>query len=322
MRIIVYGVGAIGGVVAAALALSGQEVVGIARGRMLKAIRANGLLLDSERGREVARFECVGHPNEITFQPDDAVLLCVKGQDTAAALADLRAAGLTDQPVFCCQNGVANEPLALRFFPNVHAVTVMMPASYIEPGEVSIFCQPSFGMFDIGRFPGGHDGDDEAVAEVLNAANIATLVRNDAMAPKYGKLILNLGNITGALLPPGAECAEFDGPLREEGKAVLKAAGIAWEDVGKTERRAKHMQDRAGGDAGRPGNSTTQSLARATGSVETDWLNGEIVQLARLHGVAAPLNARVQALSVEMIAEGGKPGSLSVAELRERLFSA
>jgi 2-dehydropantoate 2-reductase len=31
MRIIVYGVGAIGGTVASAVALSGQEVVGIAR---------------------------------------------------------------------------------------------------------------------------------------------------------------------------------------------------------------------------------------------------------------------------------------------------
>ncbi|MGR3792656.1 ketopantoate reductase family protein [Vannielia sp. SX4] len=320
MRIIVYGVGAIGGVVAAALALSGQEVIGISRGRMLEAIREKGLLLDSERGREIARFECVGHPSEITFRPDDAVLLCVKGQDTAAALADLRAAGLTDQPVFCCQNGVANEPLALRFFPNVHAVTVMMPASYLEPGEVQIHCQPKFGVFDIGRFPGGHDEADAAMAEALNLANIATEVRDDAMAPKYGKLILNLGNITGALLPPGADCAEFDGPLRDEGKAVLKAAGIAWEDVGKTERRAKFMQKRGDNVQGRAGNSTTQSLARATGSVETDWLNGEIVQLARQHGVPAPLNARVQSLSVEMMAGGGKPGSLTTHTLRTRLF--
>ena len=319
MRIIVHGVGAIGGVTAAALALSGQEVVGVARGWMLEAIREKGLLLDSERGRELARFECVGHPEEIDFRPDDAVLLCVKGQDTVAALCDLRAAGLTDQPVFCCQNGVTNEGVALRYFPNVHAVTVMMPASYLEPGEVKIHCQPSFGVFDIGRYPEGHDADDEAMADALERANIATLVRDDPMAPKYGKLILNLGNITGALLPAGADCSEFDGPLRDEGKAVLEAAGIAWEDVGKTERREKFMQKRGEGQ-GRAGNSTTQSLARGTGSVETDWLNGEIVRLARLHGVAAPLNARVQALSVEMMAGGGQPGSLSADALRANLF--
>ena len=45
MRTIVHGVGAIGGTVAAALALSGQEVIGIARGAQLQAIRDDGLLL-------------------------------------------------------------------------------------------------------------------------------------------------------------------------------------------------------------------------------------------------------------------------------------
>ncbi|MFY0633479.1 MAG: ketopantoate reductase family protein [Vannielia sp.] len=320
MRIIVHGVGAIGGVVAAALSLSGQEVIGIARGGMLDAIRAKGLLLDSERGHEVARFPCVGHPNEIEFREDDAVLLCVKGQDTAGALADLRAAGLTRQPVFCCQNGVANEPLALRFFPNVHAVTVMMPASYLEPGEVAIHCQPSFGIFDLGRYPSGHDEADLAMAAALERANIPTLVRDDAMAPKYGKLLLNLGNITGALLPHGADCKPFDDPLREEGKAVLTAAGIGWTDVGDTERRRIHMKDREEAAQGRSGNSTVQSLARGTGSVETDYLNGEIVALARTCGVEAPLNERIQALSVELMAQGGQPESLTEEQLQEKLF--
>ena len=48
MRIIVYGVGAIGGTVASAVALSGQEVVGIARGAQLRAIREGGLVLRTD----------------------------------------------------------------------------------------------------------------------------------------------------------------------------------------------------------------------------------------------------------------------------------
>ncbi|SIO20475.1 ketopantoate reductase family protein [Vannielia litorea] len=319
MRVIVHGVGAIGGVVAAALALSGQEVLGIARDPMLQAITAGGLTLDSARGRERARFACVAHPREITFRPDDVVLLCVKTQHTEAALADLRAAGMTDQPLFCLQNGVANEDMALRYFPNVHAVTVMMPAGYATPGEVTIGCEPRFGIFEMGRYPFGRDEADEALSEALNAANIACFVRDDAMAPKWGKLILNLGNITGALLPAGADCAPFDGPLREEGKAVLEAAGIDWADLGTDPRREVLMRTRDSGE-GRVGNSTTQSLARGTGSVETDWLNGEIVRLARLHGVDAPLNARAQALSLRLMSEGGEAGSLSDKELETALF--
>ncbi len=319
MRIIVHGVGAIGGVVAAALALSGQEVLGIARGAMLEAIRTGGLTLDSARGRETVQLECVGHPREIDFRPDDVVLLCVKTQHTEAALADLRTAGMTDQALFCLQNGVANEDMALRYFPNVHAVTVMMPAGYAEPGVVTIGCEPCYGIFDIGRYPFGRDAADDALAEVLNAANIAAFVREDAMAPKWGKLILNLGNITGALLPAGVDCTPFDDPLREEGMEVLEAAGIEWVDVGNDPRRADLMRTREGGE-GRVGNSTAQSLARGTGSVETDWLNGEIVRLARLYGVEAPLNERAQALSVSLLSEGAEAGSLSEEELRKRLF--
>ena len=44
-RFVVYGVGAIGGTIAAALARAGEDVVGIARGAQLEAIRRDGLLL-------------------------------------------------------------------------------------------------------------------------------------------------------------------------------------------------------------------------------------------------------------------------------------
>jgi 2-dehydropantoate 2-reductase len=40
----------------------------------------------------------------------------MKTQDTGAALERLRAVGAADQPIFCVQNGVANERMALRLF--------------------------------------------------------------------------------------------------------------------------------------------------------------------------------------------------------------
>lgn len=67
MRIIVYGVGAIGGTVAAALALSGQEVIGVARGAQLKAIGEGGLILRTPEGASRAAFPCVSDPTEIAF---------------------------------------------------------------------------------------------------------------------------------------------------------------------------------------------------------------------------------------------------------------
>ena len=100
-------------------------------------------------------FPCVGDPAGIDWRADDAILLTMKTQDTAPALERLRAAGVAGQPIFCVQNGVANERMALRRFPNVHGVTVMMPASFLTPGEVAVFSTPRHGIFDIGRVPRG-----------------------------------------------------------------------------------------------------------------------------------------------------------------------
>jgi 2-dehydropantoate 2-reductase len=63
----------------------------------------------------------------------------------------------------------------------------------------------------------------------------------------------------------------------------------------------------------------TQSLKRGAGSIETDYLNGEIVLLGRLHGVPTPLNAALCALSQVLIDSGAGPGSLTPADLKRRL---
>ena len=47
MRYIIYGAGAVGGVIAARLAQHGHDVVAIARGAHLDAIRERGLTLQS-----------------------------------------------------------------------------------------------------------------------------------------------------------------------------------------------------------------------------------------------------------------------------------
>jgi 2-dehydropantoate 2-reductase len=69
----------------------------------------------------------------------------------------------------------------------------------------------------------------------------------------------------------------------------------------------------------RGGGSSWQSLARGTGSIEADLLNGEIVLLGRLHGVVTPVNELLQVVANELAASGAPPGSMSEDELRARL---
>ncbi len=63
------------------------------------------------------------------------------------------------------------------------------------------------------------------------------------------------------------------------------------------------------------GGSSWQSLVRGTGSIEAEFLNGEIVLLGALHGVATPVNALLQRLAVEAAASGSPPGSWGVEQL-------
>jgi 2-dehydropantoate 2-reductase len=70
---------------------------------------------------------------------------------------------------------------------------------------------------------------------------------------------------------------------------------------------------------GRGGGSTWQSLARGAGSVEADYLNGEIALLGRLHGVPTPVNDLMQRLVAEFARERRAPGGLSPDQLRALL---
>lgn len=316
MRVIVHGVGAIGGTVAAGLALAGTEVVGVARGAQLRTIRRNGLALRRAEDTLTARFDCVETPEDIPLRDDDAILLAMKTQDTPAALQALRAAGVERQPVWCMQNGVANEPMAARLFPNVHAITVIMPATFITPGEIGVHGAPKMGIFEVGRFPGGHDAADDALCHVLNAADIAAFPEDRVMAGKYGKLLMNLLNVVNAALEPGLKAGDLGTAIQDEGRNVYAAAGIDWRDVsGNDPRRERFMRFHDVPGLAYGGTSTSQSLARGTGQVETDWLNGEISMLGRTVGVTTPLNDRLTRLG-DFLARGAiAPRSMTVEDV-------
>ena len=141
--------------------------------------------------------------------------------------------------------------MALRRFPNVHGVTVMMPAAYTVPGEVAAFGAPRHGIFDIGRYPAGSDAADAALAATLAPANIASLVTADVMAGKYGKLLVNLRNIVEAALGPEVDRRRFTTMLRAEAEAVLAAAGIVWREVGESDPRRERADAAAPRGRGR-----------------------------------------------------------------------
>jgi 2-dehydropantoate 2-reductase len=65
----------------------------------------------------------------------------------------------------------------------------------------------------------------------------------------------------------------------------------------------------------RGGGSSWQSLTRGTGSIEADYLNGEIVLLGREHGVPTPVNEVLQRLANQAARERQAPGSTGPSEV-------
>ncbi len=327
MRFVVYGAGAIGGVVGGRLAQHGHEVVLIARGEHHDAIRDRGLRLVSpdpaaDRGTDTVTLTIpvVSHPAGIDFRDDDVVLLAMKSQHTGKALSALAASAPPTIAVVCAQNGVANEPAALRLFEAVYGVCVVCPALHLDPGVVEAHAGPVTGILDLGRFPRGVDARAEAIASAFGESSFESVPRPDIMRWKYAKLLNNLGNAVDALCGPDADGRELQRRARAEGAECLRVAGI---DATSPEEDASRRGDgfRWGGSAARsrPGASSWQSLARATGSIEADYLNGEIVLLGRLHGVPTPVNVLLQRLAAQAAREGMAPGTISPDDLLRML---
>ncbi|MGW0455408.1 ketopantoate reductase family protein [Gordonia sputi] len=305
MRFVIYGAGAIGGVIGAHLALSGADTTLVARGEHLRAMRKGGLVLDTAEGHQSISTTLASNASEVDWSDDSVTLLAVKSQQTAAAIADLRAHMPLDTPVVSAQNGVANERELLRVFPHVYSLCVMLPALHLEPGVVVQASSNKPGILDIGRYPSGIDEVAQSISSALRAATFLSESRPDIMAWKYRKLIMNLVNgIDASFRNDGDAFAELVRRARAEGEEVIAAAGIdVVSEATDKQRRGDAIVRRDTGEASF-GSSTWQSVARGARSVETDYLSGEIVLLGRLHGVATPVNELVQNETNRLAREG------------------
>jgi 2-dehydropantoate 2-reductase len=315
MRYVIHGAGAVGGSIGARLFEDGHDVVLIARGPHLEAITGHGLTVRTPDRTLTLPIPAAGHPSEIDWRADDVVLLTVKSQHTATALDDLREAA-SDALVVCAQNGVANERMALRRFSRVYAMMVMLPATHMEPGEVIMHASPVGGILDAGCYPAGIDPVVEQIATDLRAAGFDSRADPAVMRLKYAKLVENLANAVQALCGLEASAGELVRKVRAEGSAVLRSANIEFASEREMdERRAEVMRGLQPIEGQARGGSTWQSLARAAGSIETDFLNGEVSLLGSLHGVPTPYNRMLQKVSAEALRDGRAPGTFGAEQL-------
>ena len=375
MRYVVLGAGAIGATIGGRLAESGFDVTLVGRGEHARVVKRDGLRLAMPERVVRLRIPMLT-VDELRLTSDDVLIMAVKSQDTEPLLTQLTSVPFDGPgepgsiPVFCAQNGVANEDAALRFFARVYGVCVVLPATHLEAGLVEAEGTPLSGVLHVGRYPAGTDEVAATVAADLERSAFGADVRPDVMAWKRAKLISNLGNAMQVLFdgpdlaparspggrpaglataggtggrPPGLATAGGTGGrpaglataggtggtggrppgleavrsrLTAEAMACFAAAG--WPVTDRDEYRAAlagRFRTVAIEGRSRQGGSTWQSVERGLPSVETDYLNGEIVRLGRLHDVPTPVNAAIQARMREVVSGKLRPRTLDPADL-------
>ena len=106
MRICVVGAGAIGGLLACRLSLSGNEVSVVARGEHLAAIRSGGLRLNEIDGSVSVADELLATDDFEALGSQDVVVLALKAHQIAAVAERLCCLYDRETVVVPVQNGI------------------------------------------------------------------------------------------------------------------------------------------------------------------------------------------------------------------------
>ena len=327
MRICVVGAGAIGGLLAAKLALGGNEVTVVDVGAHLAAIQKNGLTLEWHDGKtEVAKVKAVEKMKDAGKQ--DLVILAVKAHYLDQVVGDIDALLGTDTIVMTVQNGLpwwyfqklggpydgkqltGLDPkgiLAEKISPHRIMGCVVYPAAGVTaPGVIH--------HVEGDRFPVGElDGTVTERAKRMHdmfvkaglKSRVLTDIRSEIWLKAWGNLSFNpisaLSHATLVDICQFPETRQLAATMMEEAQNIAKKLGVTFR---------VSIDKRIAGAEGVGAHKTSMLQDVEAGrSLETEALIGSVLEMAKLTSTPAPaieaIYASVKLLNKVMQSEGG-----------------
>jgi len=315
MKIAVIGAGAIGGLVGAKLALAGEDVTFIVRGKNLDAIATNGFKLIGADGTEQVALNAKATDRYDQAGPQDIVILAMKAHQVEAVANDVPKLFGPETAVVTMQNGIP-----FWYFHNYGGALAGTPVRSVDPtgvvaakipAERVIGCvvYPASELIAPGvvkhiegdRFPVGElDGSSSERVNRVSAcftaagfkAPVLDNIRSEIWLKLWGNLTFNpISSLSHSTLvdicqyPPSRELAAA---MMQEAQAVAHKLGIEF----------RVTLDKRIAGAEKVGKHKTSMLqdVEAGRAPEIDALVGAVVELARLTETPTPHIDTVYAL--------------------------
>jgi 2-dehydropantoate 2-reductase len=327
MKFAVIGLGAIGSIIGGLLTKSGEDVVLIGKKNQVETISKKGIRIDGLNGSIVVKD--VHASTDLSLLGDvDVVIICVKSQDTQNLANDLKKYVNKSALLISLQNGIRNLKI-LRDTIGNKAVSgaILFNAFYTRPGEVELTIKGGLLLEAV-------DSSYDKVNRLVNSLKKEGLeleIVDDIEGYAWSKLIVNLQNALTALTGQTIRESIVDKDSRaimiaimNEGINILEKSGISLKtlpdiDPRKAIRRLSlfnstilNIGSRLMKIKGHARTSMWQSLFRGK-PTEIDYINGEIVTLARKNNLKAPINTKL----VELVKKAEKTHSTKSFESSE-----
>jgi 2-dehydropantoate 2-reductase len=321
MKIAVIGAGAIGGMLAVPLSLSGHAVTVVDQGAHLDAIRRNGLTLLHPDGTEQIAQDLRAVASCADAGAQDLVLLALKAYTITAVAPQMRALFDDDTMVVSLQNG-----LPWWYFQNFNGPhagyrlksadpdgvieqniesrriigCVVYPAGEIvAPGVIR---RLEGDRFPVGELDGTESARVKSVSEAFISAGLKAPILDDIRSEIWLKLWGNMSfNPISALTHATLVDICQEPATRELAADMMREAQAIAGKLGVTFRLPLEKRIEGAAKVGKHKTSTLQDV-EAGRPVEVEALIGSVIELAELTETPAPASRAVHALLKLLVA--------------------
>lgn len=307
MRILIVGIGALGGTIATRALHAGLDVhLATRSAESAQALRRSGLRVSGVGGVAVARSNQIAALEEYDHTDRfDLILLATKAHEALEIAPFLSSRLTTEGCLVCIQNGGVAQILSEQLGDVVIGGLSNLGATMTDPGQYE---QRNAGHILIGELRGGLSERVGMISHLLSRA-IEVRVTADIRAAVWAKLLLNCSVTTiGAIAAQTMREYMTTEPGREvfrrvydEALAVAMASGSKpermivdpippdWQGMSPSGKAYDVWIDQILSVYGDLKASMWQDFERGR-RTEIDFINGYVVQLGRKLGVATSLN--------------------------------